>query len=205
MKDFVYNIGIGDDYMFKKNKKKESLNVNKEHYSVAIIDYLRRQEPTKTGVKALLLTMFEKNYFLIDEKIVNLGTPWEPNEQNIIQLSLSASINPDKVTELEDHMINWVLFTLGDGVYTNITQVYDDINKNDFIQAHDEMYQGYKTKVLNLAKDLNLVDTEFGNVQKKYYKKPEESTSNSKRLVYNQSIDVNPLIQKMLDLFDQTL
>lgn len=192
--------------MFKKKKKEsQPLNVNKEHYSVAIIDYLRNNAPTKLGVQCSILSMFEKNYFHIEKKVVNLGTPWAPNEQEIIQMSLTSSIDPDKISEIEDHIINWLIFTFGDGVYTNITQVYRDLNKKDFIDAHSEMYQGYKSKVLGLAERLDLVDSNFGELQKNYYKDSEESTLNSKKLVYHQPIDVNPLIQNVLDLFDQTL
>jgi|LGVE01.1.fsa_nt_gb hypothetical protein len=193
--------------MFKKSKKKEPviIDVNKENYSVSIADYLRNDMPTKLGVQSVVLSLIEKNYLTIQNKHVNLGTPWAPNEQDIIQLALSNSVDPDKLTVIEDHMIKWLIFTFGDGVYSNLTQVYEDVIKKDFITANSLMFEGYKKKVISVATQLNLVNTDFGAAQKKYYEEEEKSELNSKRLIYNQSISINSLTQKLIDLFDQTL
>lgn len=44
---------------------------------------------------------------------------------------------------MEDHLIQWLIFRFGEGVYTNLTQVFKDIDKNDFKQANIDMFEIY--------------------------------------------------------------
>lgn len=198
--------------MFKKlkiNNAVPSEPIAKESYSTAIIDYLNHDfTGTVIGVKSVILSLFEKNYLTIDEKHVNLGTPWAPEEADIIQLALNNSFDPDHLTVMEDHMIKWLIFTFGDGVYTNLTQVLQDVNKKDFIQANQDMFRGYNNKLKSVATQLNLTTdtpTPFGLKQQEFYKIQEPASINSLKLVYGESIEVNELLHTLLNLFDQIL
>ncbi|MBI9013704.1 MAG: hypothetical protein JEZ08_15830 [Clostridiales bacterium] len=198
--------------MFKKIKNSNTSQpdpILKESYSTAIIDYLNNDfTGTVTGVKSVILSIFEQNYLTIAEKHVNLGTPWAPEEADIIQLALNNSFDPDNLTIMEDHMIKWLIFTFGDGVYTNLTQVLQDVNKKDFIQANQDMFRGYNNKLKSVAKQLNLITdkpTPYGLKQQEFYQTHGQSSENSLKLVYGEPIEVNELLQTLLNLFDQTL
>jgi len=198
--------------MFKKLKKNNSTqieSITKETYSTAIIDYLTHDfTGTTLGVKSVILSLFEQNYLTIDEKHINLGTPWAPDESDIIQLALTNLVDPDNLTVMEDHMIKWLIFTFGDGVYTNLTQVLQDVNKKDFIQANQDMFRGYNNKLKLVATELNLIEeqpTPFGLKQQEFYQSHETTSMNSLKLVYGESIEVNEQLQILLNLFDQIL
>jgi len=198
--------------MFKKRKSNTDTQPNavkKEVYTSAIIDYLKHDfKSTKIGVSSVILSLFEKNYLTIEQKVINLGTPWPPNEHEIIQLALTTKADPDKLSTMEDHLIQWLIFTLGDGVYTNLTQVFNDIHNKDFKQANMDMFEIYSNKLTRTAKQLHLIDekpTGKGLEQQAFYQEEEGVTTNSLKLIYGKAIDVNPLLQTLLDLFDQIL
>lgn len=198
--------------MFKKRKEKKEITqeiIEKKSYSSAIIDYLRNDfKGTKIGIQSVILTLFEKNYLTIEEKEVNLGTPWAPNHQEIIQIALSPSTNPDDLTAMEDHLIKWLIFTFGDGVYTNFTQVLKDVNNEDFKQANLDMFKIYNDTLDRIAHNLGLIDdkaSHLGLRQQAFYQEYQACDVNSLKLIYGDEVRLNPLLQKVLDLFDQIL
>ena len=141
--------------------------------------------------------MIQKEIFYIEKKVVNLGTPWEPDKQEIIQLSLTSNADPDTLSRTEDFIIRWLIFTYGDGVHANITKVLEDLEEEEFISANEEMYKGWKIAVLKTASEDNVYldkPLPLGVEQKKLYK--------NKEVDYGVKDIKNEEIKSLLSIFD---
>lgn len=199
-------------FLKKKESNTDSNNLNKCEFEPSIIDFLRNDfKPSVLGVKATILLLFEKEMLFIKKETVNLGAPWAPDEQEIIRLSLTNNINPDSLSRTEDFIIRWLIFTYGDGVYTNVSKVLSDLNDAQFISANNEMYEGWKLTVLKTAFSLGLYKNkalEYGLTQSEYYKVVQRQNIPdipSILMSYGISDVKKEEVKTLLSVFDQSL
>ncbi len=108
--------------LFKKNIE----------YPLPIIDYLKNND-VKNSIKAVLVTLFEKKVIVFDKKEIYITF----GEKKIIKcLYLNNTYND--LDDFENLIIGFLIFKLGDGVYTDIENISIKENINHYKKLKED-------------------------------------------------------------------